>query len=156
MRWLGVLMLETRFPRLPGDVGHPDSFSDAGAPPGGRRCHRHGAWCATPIRHCASRSSTRARALVDEGATAITTSCGFLARWQHELQDAVAVPVWTSSLLALPGLAAQRPGIITVDAAALGPAVLQGAGADAGTPVEGLDPDSALRAHAARRPGRAR
>ena len=25
--FLGVLMLQTRFPRLPGDVGHPASFS---------------------------------------------------------------------------------------------------------------------------------
>ena len=27
MSHLGVLMLDTRFPRLPGDVGHPASFS---------------------------------------------------------------------------------------------------------------------------------
>ena len=58
-----------------------------------------------------------ARALEAGGACAITTSCGFLVQFQAELQAAVKVPVWTSSLLALPGL--RRPGVLTVDAEAL-------------------------------------
>lgn len=141
--FLGVLMLDTRFPRPPGDVGHPASF-------------------AMPVRHrvVAGASPQRvvreadaaliapfietARALVAEGAAAITTSCGFLARWQHALQAALPVPVWSSSLLALPGLRAQWPGIVTVDAAALGADVLGAADAAADTPVQGLDPASPL------------
>ena len=79
-----------------------------------------------------------ARALVNEGAAAITTSCGFLVRWQAALQAAVPVPVWTSSLLLLPDL--RWPGVLTVDAQALAsvPAV-------AGVPLAGLAPGCHLQ-----------
>lgn len=141
MPCLGVLMLQTRFPRLPGDVGHPATFTMpvrrrivAGATP--QRVVRD----ADPA--LLAPFIATGRELVAEGAAAITTSCGFLARWQQALQAALPVPVWTSSLLALPAL--PRPGVITVDAAALDAAVLRGAGADPATPVQGLDPASAL------------
>jgi hypothetical protein len=77
-----------------------------------------------------------ARALVDEGAAAITTSCGFLVQFQQAMQAALPVPVWTSSLLKLPELAA--PGVVTVDVLSLGAAHLHAAGADATVPVVGL------------------
>ncbi|MEO5844015.1 MAG: aspartate/glutamate racemase family protein [Caldimonas sp.] len=141
--FLGVLMLDTRFPRPPGDAGNPASF-------------------AMPVRHAVVRGATprrvvheadpallapfiaAGRALVRDGAAALTTSCGFLARWQGALQEAFDVPVWSSSLLLLPELAVLRPGIVTADAAALDAGVLRGAGADPATPVQGLRPDSAL------------
>lgn len=133
--FLGVLMLQTRFPRLPGDVGHPASFAMpvrhrvvAGASP--QRVVREG----DPT--LLGPFVAAARALVDEGAAAITTSCGFLVSFQEALQAALPVPVWTSSLLALPAL--ECPGVLTVDAASLGPAHLRAAGADPATPVEGL------------------
>lgn len=140
---LGVLMLDTRFPRPLGDVGNPASF-------------------AMPVRHVVVRGASpgrvvrdadrallapfidAGRGLVRDGAVAITTSCGFLARWQGELQAALDVPVWSSSLLLLPELAAERPGVVTVAADALDADVLRGAGADPSTPVEGLRADSAL------------
>lgn len=77
-----------------------------------------------------------ARALEAGGARAITTSCGFLVQFQAELQAAVKVPVWSSSLLALPGL--RCPGVLTVDAEALNDAHWRAAGADPRTPVQGL------------------
>jgi Asp/Glu/hydantoin racemase len=77
-----------------------------------------------------------ARALRAEGAAAITTSCGFLVRFQDALQAALDVPVWTSSLLALPTL--PRPGVITVDAASL-------TGLAGAAPVEGLAPGCSLQ-----------
>jgi hypothetical protein len=135
MRSLGILMLQTRFPRPPGDVGHPAS------------------WC-MPVRYrtVVGASPRRivpasddallapfveaARTLAAEGAAALTTSCGFLVRWQQALQAAVGVPVWTSALLGLPLL--PRPGVLTVDADSLGPAELAAAGGDPATPVEGL------------------
>jgi hypothetical protein len=140
--FLGVLMLQTRFPRLPGDVGHPGSF-------------------AMPVRHVVVPGATprrivpaadpallapfvaAARALVADGAAAITTSCGFLVRWQHELQAALPVPVWSSALLALPQLAG--PGVLTVDATALTAADLRAAGAAAPVPVQGLAPGCHLQ-----------
>lgn len=143
MGHLGVLMLQTRFPRLPGDVGHAGSFAMPvrhrvvdGATP--RRVVREGdpALIAPFVE--------AGRAMVADGARAITTSCGFLARWQAELQAALPVPVWTSALLWLPEIAARRPGVVTVDGASLDAAVLRAAGADPWVPVQGIDPQSAL------------
>jgi hypothetical protein len=50
----------------------------------------------------------------------------------------VAVPVLTSSLLQVARFA--RPGILTIEAASLNAAVLQGAAVPAGTPVQGVAP----------------
>jgi hypothetical protein len=139
---LGILMLDTRFPRLPGDVG------------------REASW-AMPVRFAVVRGASpqrvvregdpallqpfvdAGRGLVEAGAAALTTSCGFLVLFQRALQQALPVPVWTSSLLAVHGLPA--PGIVTVDAAALGPAHLLAAGADPRTPIEGLAPGCTLQ-----------
>jgi len=126
-RWLGILMLDTRFPRPVGDVGHPASWRMpvrlrvvAGASPQ-RVVREDDPSLLTPFVEAA-------QALAADGAAAITTGCGFLLRFQTALQRAVAVPVWTSSLLLLPTLRA--PGVITVDRASLGPL--------GGVPVEGL------------------
>ena len=140
--FLGILMLDTRFPRLPGDVGHPASWS--------MPVRLRAVQGATPRRVVQQADAelllpfiAAARALVAEGAAAITTSCGFLVRWQAELQAALPVPVWTSSLLALPGL--RRAGVLTVDAASFDSRLLQAAGAADTTPVEGLAPGCSLQ-----------
>jgi hypothetical protein len=139
---LGVLMLDTRFPRVIGDVGNPASFAMpvrhrvvAGASP--RRVVRDG----DPA--LLQPFIDGARQLVDEGARAITTSCGFLIQFQQALQDALPVPVWTSSLLKLPELSA--PGVITVDALSLGSTHLRAAGADPTVPIFGLAVHSHLQ-----------
>jgi hypothetical protein len=114
--FLGLLVLDTRFPRQPGDAGRADSWrmpvrarTVQGASPE-RVVRDADPALLQPFIHAA-------QSLVAEGARAITTSCGLLLRWQRELQAAVPVPVWSSSLLLLPSL--QRPGVLTVDAAAL-------------------------------------
>lgn len=84
-----------------------------------------------------------ARGLIDQGAAAITTSCGFLISLQAQLQDALPVPVWTSSLLMLREL--QRPGVLTVDGEALNAAHLLAAGADPNTPIVGLSAGCGLQ-----------
>jgi len=139
---LGLLMLDTRFPRLPGDVGHLASWRVPvlaavvqGATPQRVVCDGDRALLQPFV--------DAARALVAQGATAITTSCGFLVRWQAELRAALPVPVWTSALLKLPEL--ERPGVITVDAASLGAPELRAAGASPETPVEGLTPGGLLQ-----------
>ena len=139
---LGVLMLQTQFPRPPGDVGHPASFRMPvrwqvvqGATPG-RVVPQTDAALLRPF-------IDTAHQLISQGARALTTSCGFLVRFQQELQAALPVPVWTSSLLKLPEL--HRPGVLTVDAGSLGPAELVCAGAAADTPVEGLAPGCSLQ-----------
>jgi len=140
--FLGVLMLDTRFPRVLGDVGNPASFAIAvrhrivaGASP--QRVVRDG----DPA--LLQPFIDAARQLVAEGAAAVTTSCGFLVEFQAALQAELPVPVWTSSLLKLPELAA--PGVITVDALSLGARHLHAAGADATVPVVGLATDCHLQ-----------
>jgi hypothetical protein len=133
--FLGILMLDTQFPRPLGDVGHPGSWRmpvQMEVVPGALP-HR-----VVPATHKELLLPFVAAGLklVAEGARAITTSCGFLVRWQDRLQAALPVPVWTSSLLALPEL--PRPGVLTVSAAHLGAAELQAAGSSPDTPVEGL------------------
>jgi Asp/Glu/hydantoin racemase len=146
MPTLGLLMLQTRFPRPPGDIGHPRTL----AFPVRHRLVRG----ATPERVLRSSEAAvlqpfveAAQALVAEGCQAIATSCGFLARWQRELQAALPVPVWSSALLQLaePQVQGRRCGVITIDAAALGAAHFEGVGADPSTPVEGITPGSALQ-----------
>ena len=102
-----------------------------------------------------------ARALEREGVAAVTTSCGFLALFQREMAAAVAVPMWTSSLLLVAEIEAgwrdgRRVGIVTADAASLTAEHLRAVGARADTPIEGLALDSAFRATAARGSRRAR
>ncbi|MEZ5729277.1 MAG: aspartate/glutamate racemase family protein [Burkholderiaceae bacterium] len=137
---IGVLMLDTRFPRPPGDIGNPVTFARLGLVARYRRVQG-----ANPARVVRERDPAllepfvaAARELVAEGATLVTTSCGFLAAFQPALQAALPVPVLTSSLLACAGLDA--PGVLTIDADALDARVLAGAGVPAGTPVGGVLP----------------
>ncbi|MEO8755597.1 MAG: aspartate/glutamate racemase family protein, partial [Casimicrobiaceae bacterium] len=85
--------------------------------------------------------------LVEDGCIGIATTCGFLVRWQRELAAQIEVPVLTSALLQLPLVQRclprnRRAGVVTYSAAALTPAVLEAAGADPYTPIEGVDPQS--------------
>lgn len=143
--FLGVLMLDTHFPRPPGDIGSPATYARAGLPV--RFLTIHGA-SAKRIVQTQDPALLQpfldgARQLAADGARLITTSCGFLAAWQDAIQASVPIPVITSSLLQC----AQWPGvgIVTFDAASLTPALLQRAGVPAGTPVEGLRPGCELQ-----------
>ena len=147
--FLGILMLQTRFPRLPGDIGHPGSF---GLPT--RRVVVEGALPANVVQSAAALRGgglldafvAAAHGLERDGAAAITTSCGFLVLFQRELQDAVRVPLVTSSLLMLPGLLASRSqvGLLTISSESLGPEYLVAAGVArervADVVVQGMDP----------------
>ncbi len=128
-------MLDTRFPRVVGDIGNPATFDF----PVRYRTVRG----ASPQRVVRERDPAllqpfidAGRALIGAGATAITTSCGFLVLFQRELQAALPVPVWTSSLLQL--AESTGAGVVTVDAAALSADHLRAAGAPPDTPIEGL------------------
>lgn len=142
-------MLDTRFPRPLGDIGHPDSFV---VPV--RHAVVRGAWPRTVVTDAqALRSSgilaafcEGARVLEEAGARAITTSCGFLVLLQRELQEAVHVPMVTSSLLQLPGLLEreQQVGVLTISQHHLGPEHLLAAGVRperlGDVIVQGVDP----------------
>lgn len=147
---LGVVMLETRFPRPLGDIGNPRTFAFPvryrtvrGASPRRVVVERDRALLAPFI--------AAARALADEGVDAIATSCGFLALFQREMAAALATPMWTSSLLLVAEIEAALPvgarvGVVTADAASLTGEHLRAVGARADTPVEGLAADSRFRA----------
>src|SRR5215216_3062485 len=99
---LGILMLDTRFPRPPGDVGHAATWPFPvcyrivqGAQP-------HRIMGETPDPALLAPFVEAARELEAAGVRAITTSCGFLAAFQRELAAAVSVPVLTSALLQVP------------------------------------------------------
>ncbi len=142
-------MLDTRFPRLRGDIGCAETFDVP--------VRYFVVKGALPRRVVVERDRSllqpfidAARALETEGCAAIATSCGFLALFQNEMQGAVSVPVWTSSLLLVDEVeatlaAGQRVGIVTADAVSLTSAHLAAAGARADTPIEGLAPDSAFQ-----------
>jgi Asp/Glu/hydantoin racemase len=140
---LGILMLEARFPRIPGDMGNAGTWPFPvlyrvvrGASP--ERVVLEGARGLLPDFVAAARD------LVDLGAEAITTNCGFLALFQAELAAAVKVPVATSSLMQVPWVQATLPpgrrvGVITVSRGSVTPAHLDGAGVPRDTPMEGTE-----------------
>ena len=136
---IGILMLDTRFPRIPGDMGNAATFAFP------VRYHRvPGASPDLVVRRGAAAILPAfiegVRVLEGEGVGAITTNCGFLARFQRDLAAAVTVPVFTSSLILVPLVhrmlgPGRRVGIMTVDAASLGPEHFAGAGIGSDIPV---------------------
>lgn len=144
--FLGVLMLDTRFPRPPGDVGNRETYSRAGIPV--RFVTVQGA-SPRKIVQGADPSFLQpfvdaAVALAAQGARLISTSCGFLARYQTVLQAAVPVPVVTSSLLQCRGL--DRVGIVTFDAQSLSRPLLDAVDVPADAVVEGIAPGCEMHA----------
>ncbi len=136
---VGILMLDTQFPRIPGDMGNAGTFDFpvryhrvAGASPD--RVVRQGHRDLLPA------FVEGARFLEREGVRAITTNCGFLSQFQRELAASVSVPVFTSSLMLVPLAHRMLPagravGILTVDASSLRPEHMAGAGITRDMPV---------------------
>jgi len=140
---LGILMLDARFPRIPGDMGNAGTWPFPvlyrvvrGASPD--RVVLQGARGLLPDFIAAAQD------LVAQGAEAITTNCGFLSLFQREIAAATGVPVATSSLLQVPWVQATLPpgkrvGVLTVSQASLTPAHLQAAGVPLDTPMMGTE-----------------
>lgn len=135
---IGILMIETFEPFIPGDVGNATTFS-------------------YPVRYRKVDGFTfqrlydkdpallepildAARELVREGVRAITGDCGFMALYQREIADALEVPVFMSSLLQIPFISAtlrkdEKVGIIALDSRRLTPEFLEKIGIDPSIPV---------------------
>ena len=140
---LGILMLETRFPRIPGDMGNAGTWPFpvlykvvAGASPERVVIERaHGLLDA--FREGAAE-------LVRLGADGITSTCGFLSLFQAEIARHARVPVALSSLIQVPWVQSllppdRRVGILTISARTLSTEHLCAAGVDPATPVVGTD-----------------
>jgi len=140
---VGILMLETRFPRIPGDMGNAETWPFPvlykvvpGASPRRVVCEK--------AEGLLDGFLAAAAELVRLGADGITTTCGFLSLYQKEIAANVGVPVATSSLMQIPFIErvlppCNRVGILTVSAANLTPEHLSAAGADPAAPVVGTD-----------------
>lgn len=131
---IGILMLDTKFPRIVGDIGNENTFS-------------------FPVRYKVVRDAfpervvhegnpallqpfiKAAKELEDSGVKAIFTSCGFLALYQRELAETINVPIFTSSLLQIPLLNVvigkdRKIGVLTASAKALTKRHLAAVGAE--------------------------
>lgn len=136
---VGILMLDARFPRIPGDMGNATTWPF----PVLYRVVRK----ATPdlvVRRGATGMLDdfieAGQDLVRDGADGITTNCGFLSLFQRELSSALQVPVATSSLMQVslvnrllpPG---KRAAILTISASTLTHRHLVAAGVPDATPI---------------------
>ena len=144
---LGILMLDTRFPRSVGDVGNAASYD---FPVIFRTMEGIGsadAVAAHPDRpRVLAALKANAEALAAEGAVGLGTSCGFLALYQDDLSAVSPVPVATSALLHIRDLKDRKVGVITASAQNLTPAHFEAVGAPVDTPVVGLPEDSSFAA----------
>jgi len=130
---IGILMLDTSFPRPPGDIGNATTFDF----PVRYRIVRG----ASPQRVVIEQDPALlepfiqgARELQQDGVRAITTSCGFLALFQREMAAAVDIPLFTSSLMLMPVVHRmlrpdQKIGVLTANSRHLTPRVLEAVGA---------------------------
>ncbi|MFD0915240.1 aspartate/glutamate racemase family protein [Pseudahrensia aquimaris] len=138
---LGILMLDTQFPRIPGDIGNALTWP-------------------FPVQYKVVRGVTpddvvrgdataflnafieAGRELVAMGCDGITTNCGFLVGYQDQMAAALGVPVAVSSLLQVPMVqrtlpADQKVGILTISAETLTESHIAAAGIAPDTPVIG-------------------
>lgn len=120
---IGILILDAAYPCIPGNVGNASTYS-------------------YPVRYQEVEGASIDRLLnqrdpalrdafieaaVDlqkRGVRAISGACGFMALFQEEIQAAVDVPVFVSSLIQIPfmyAITGKRVGIITANAERLKP-----------------------------------
>ena len=140
---IGILMLDTRFPRIRGDMGNEETWP-------------------FPVQYRVVRGASpelavvgRAEGLIDnfveaglelvaDGARLISTTCGFLSLFQEQLAAGLGVPVATSALMQATQIQSclppeRRVGILTISLPSLTPDHLAAASVPEGTPVWGLE-----------------
>ncbi|SLN58183.1 hypothetical protein ROA7450_03011 [Roseovarius albus] len=134
---IGVLALESYFPKPPGHIKNPSSLPftvmyemlDGITVP---------ELLNNPNGAMKDRIIEAAKRLEAKGVRAITGSCGFLALYQNEIAASVSVPVFVSSLVQVPmvyQMTAAPVGILTASSSALTQVHLKNTGAG-GIPVK--------------------
>jgi hypothetical protein len=147
---IGVLCLDTSYPKIPGHIRNPATF---GFPVTYKVVA--GATAERVVRQADPQLLEpfirAAQELERDGAAAITGACGFLAIFQQQLADAVSVPLYSSSLIQLPMVHRmlrrdQRVGVLTATERSLTRRHLAGVGAES-VPVciAGLDSQPEFR-----------
>lgn len=149
-RPLGILMLDTRFPRIVGDIGNAETFPFPVIYQTLEGLGPHDAVAAAPDRpRIRAVLAANAKTLAEKGAIGISTSCGFLALFQQALAMVSPVPVATSALMLVPMMArtlpgGRRVGVITASRENLTAAHLAAVDASRDTPIEGMPPNGAF------------
>jgi hypothetical protein len=151
---IGVMMLDTRFPRPQGDIGNARTFRFPVRYRTVRGAVQGRIMGDTPDAELIAPFIEAARELEAEGVKGITTSCGFLAPFQREIAAAVSIPVFVSSLLQAPLIHAMLPpgkviGVFTERAKHLGDAHFRGVGwssKDIPVFIQGMKPDAVFPA----------
>ena len=140
---VGILMLDTKWPRPPGDTGNaltwPFPVLYKVVPGASARVviHEQG-------RGLGPAFLKAAEELVKEGADGITTTGGFLAIFQKQLAEHVQVPVASSSLMQVPLVQrllppGKRVGVLSVQGDRITPDHWDAVGAPHDTPVMGTE-----------------
>ncbi|SER56937.1 aspartate/glutamate racemase family protein [Salipaludibacillus aurantiacus] len=128
---IGIILIDTFTPFIPGDVGNATTYS-------------------FPVRFQTVKGLTfdkllnkdrsmleplieAGQDLVNEGVKAVTGDCGYLAMYQEELADTLKVPVFMSSLLQLPFMShmlkkGEKIGVICSKADYFDEKILEGLG----------------------------
>jgi Asp/Glu/hydantoin racemase len=140
---VGILMLETKFPRIHGDIGNGNTWPFA--------------VMLRTVKGASLDQVVNKRAdgllgsfvkegmeLVAQGADGITTSCGFMSLFQKELADRLPVPVASSSLMQVALVnqmlgSGRRTGVITVKQQSLSDDHLRAVGVPLETPIMGTE-----------------
>ncbi|MEM1075676.1 MAG: aspartate/glutamate racemase family protein [Pseudomonadota bacterium] len=140
---LGILMLDTRFPRIPGDVGNPATWDFpvsyrvvAGATPQAIVCEDTAPFVEAFV--------DAGKTLVAQGCSGIATTCGFLSLVRPTLAARLGVPVAASALEQAAQIKSmlgkdRSVGVLTISAASLTSAHLTAAAVPEDTIVAGMD-----------------
>jgi hypothetical protein len=141
---IGILLLETAVPFIPGDVANASTY-----PFPVRFIKVPGFTVARAIGKdpdIYAELESAARELAAQGVRAITGDCGFMALHQQRLTEALEIPVFLSSLLQIPFMlsilgASAKVGVITADGRSLDSALLSAVGVNASDRlvIEGLE-----------------
>lgn len=146
---LGILVLDTKFQRLPGDIANAETWP-------------------FPVQFTVVHGVTPQRVIggdpedylppffkaIDEmvalGVDGITTSCGFLAATQKRLAAYSPVPIAATSLIQIPQVQmvlprGRRVGVVCADKAKLTPEHFEGVDAPADLPVAELPENGIIR-----------
>ena len=143
---VSLFQLDTGFPRIPGDIGSPETWR------AGLDIHVVPELSVAQVINSdpGATDMTKVETAMDQArGDLLTTSCGFLCYWQDRLAARTARPFVSSALLALPDLrrrfADDELAILTFNADVLtSPAFAPSLGGFAG-PVAGLAEESHLR-----------
>lgn len=143
-RPLGILMLQSRFPRVPGDAGNASTWPFPVAYRVVPDAHPDTIVRRLPDVDFLGAFTAGALELEAEGVGLVTTNCGFLVLYQQQIQAQLRVPFLSSSLLQARYLQSlippgRRVGIITLESTSLTDQHLAAAGLDREMPIVGME-----------------